>query len=93
MTPLAQVIGDVFSDGSALMVSVLVFLAAAVLALGLMLGLRARNAVRWRAAGIAAHSRDAAQERSLQRSTSKPFSACSITPPNITRGPTRIRAT
>ena len=36
MGPLAQVIGDVFGDASALMLSVLVFLAATVLALGLM---------------------------------------------------------
>ena len=71
MGPLAQVIGDVFSDASALMLSVLVFLAATVLALGLMLGLRARSAVKRRAAGITEYSGDTGEERSLQRSSLK----------------------
>jgi tight adherence protein C len=68
---LAQVIGELFSDRSALMLSVLVFLAAAVLALGLMLGLRARSAVKRRAAGITEYSANASEERGLQRSTVK----------------------
>jgi tight adherence protein C len=62
---------DVFSDGSALMLALLVFLAAAGLAFAVMLGLRARSAVKRRAAGIAEYSGEAAEARSLQRSSLK----------------------
>jgi tight adherence protein C len=63
-------IADLFGDSSALML-LLVFLATAVLALGTMLAMRARSAVKRRAAGIAEHSGDAEEKRSLQSSSIK----------------------
>jgi tight adherence protein C len=67
---LSDTFADLFSDGSTLMLAVLVFLAAAVLAFGVMLAVRARGAVKRRAAGIATlPGRDQAQEPgSLSRS-------------------------
>jgi hypothetical protein len=48
--------GDLFANGSTLMLAVLVFLATAVLSFGLMAAVRVRGAIRRRAAGIAAIS-------------------------------------
>jgi tight adherence protein C len=58
MDSLTDVFGDVFADGSALMLAVLVFLATAMLAFGLMAAVRVRGAVKRRTAGIAAIAGD-----------------------------------
>ena len=67
---LLENIGDVFGNSSLLML-LLVFLAAAVLALGIMLALRARSEVKRRAAGIAEHSGEKQEGRGLQSSSIK----------------------
>jgi len=53
---------DIFSDGSTLMLAVLVFLATAMMAFGLMAAVRVRGAVKRRTAGIAAIAGDVAVE-------------------------------
>jgi tight adherence protein C len=53
MDAIADLLSGTFGDGASLMLSVLVFLAAAILAFGAMAALRVRGAVRRRAAGIA----------------------------------------
>jgi tight adherence protein C len=55
-------LGGLFSDSSALMLAVLVFLATAMLTFGVMATVRVRGAVKKRAAGIAAVSGHAAVE-------------------------------
>ena len=62
---------DVFGDGSTMMLGLLVFLATAILSLGVMLTMRARGAVKRRAAGIAEYSGDAADARDLRSSSLK----------------------
>jgi tight adherence protein C len=62
MDSIAQVFGGVFSDSSALMLAVLVFLATATLAFGVMAAARVRGAVKRRTAGIAAIAGDVAVE-------------------------------
>src|SRR5689334_20681099 len=52
MGGLLDLLTSTFADGSALMLAVLVFLAAAVLAYGMMAAMRVRGAVKRRAAGI-----------------------------------------
>src|ERR1700752_4839093 len=49
---LADILAGVFDDGSTMLLAVLVFLATTVLTFGVMLALRARGAVKRRAAGI-----------------------------------------
>jgi tight adherence protein C len=53
MDTLSDSLPGTLADGAPLMLAVLVFLAAAVLAFGVMLAIRARGAVKRRAAGIA----------------------------------------
>jgi tight adherence protein C len=50
---ISDAFAGLFTDGSTLMLGVLVFLATAILAFGVMLAVRARGAVKRRAAGIA----------------------------------------
>src|SRR5437763_15853687 len=58
MDSFTDVFGDVLADGSALMLAVLVFLATAMLAFGVMAAVRVRGAVKRRTAGIAAIAGD-----------------------------------
>jgi tight adherence protein C len=65
---------DIFSDGSTVMLAVLVFLATAMMAFGLMAAVRVRGAVKRRTAGIAAIDGDVAVEdqgSSLKQSSLK----------------------
>ena len=64
---------SVFGDRSASMLALMVFLAVAVLAFGLMAAAHARSSVKRRAAGIAEYSgeRDAGDKNSLRRSSVK----------------------
>ena len=61
----------IFGDRSAALLALMVFLAAAVLAFGVMAAAHARNSVRRRAAGIAEYSgeREAAEKKSLRGSS------------------------
>jgi tight adherence protein C len=63
------ILAEFFADGSALLLTGLVFFAAAALAFAIMLGLRARAAIKRRAAGIAEYSGDAEEARSLGASS------------------------
>jgi tight adherence protein C len=67
----SDILAGIFNDSSTVMLAVLVFLATAVLAFGVMVALRAREAVKRRAAGIAEHSGDAADGRALRSSSLK----------------------
>jgi tight adherence protein C len=60
-----------FSDSSTMMLSVLVFLAAGTLAFALMIGVRAREAVRRRAVRVGLDEEGAAGRRSLRYSWAK----------------------
>ena len=62
---------EIFGDGSAMMLALLVFLATAVLTFGVMLGVRARGAIKRRAAGIAEYSGDARESHTLRNSSLK----------------------
>jgi tight adherence protein C len=64
---------SVFGDRSAAMLALMVFLAVAVLAFGLMAAAHARSSVKRRAAGIAEYSgeRDAGDKNALRRSSVK----------------------
>jgi tight adherence protein C len=64
---LADILAGVFDDGSTMLLAVLVFLATTVLSFGVMLALRARGAVKRRAAGI---SDDTGEDRHALRSSS-----------------------
>lgn len=68
---LFEYIVQIFGDSSAFMLALLVFLATAVLTFSAMLAMRARSAVKRRAAGIAEYSGEAAEGRSLQSSSIK----------------------
>jgi tight adherence protein C len=68
---LADLLFDVFGDSSTVMLAVLVFLATTVLALGVMLALRARGAVKRRAAGIIDVAEAAGDRRALRASSLK----------------------
>jgi tight adherence protein C len=68
---VAEILAGIFNDSSTVMLAVLVFLATAVLTFGVMVALRAREAVKRRAAGIAEHSGDAADGRALRSSSLK----------------------
>ena len=59
---------ETFGDSSSMMLGLLVFLATAVLSFGIMMGARARGAIKRRAAGIAEHSGDADESRTLRSS-------------------------
>jgi len=61
----------VFGDRSAIMLTLLVFLAATTMAFGVMATVHARGAVKRRAAGIAEHSGDANEARALRASSLK----------------------
>ena len=61
----------VFGDRSAIMLTLLVFLAATTMAFGVMATVHARGAVKRRAAGIAEHSGDANETRALRASSLK----------------------
>ena len=63
----ADILAGVFDDGSTMMLALLVFLATTVLSLGVMLALRARGAVKRRAAGI---TEDMGEDQSALRSSS-----------------------
>ena len=62
---------ETFGDSSSMMLGLLVFLATAVLSFGVMVGARARGAIKRRAAGIAEHSGDADESGSLRSSSRK----------------------
>ena len=64
---LADILAGVFDDGSTMLLAVLVFLATTVLTFGVMLALRARGAVKRRAAGI---SDDMGEDQRALRSSS-----------------------
>jgi tight adherence protein C len=64
-------LAEAFSDSSSLLFMFLIFLATTVLSLGIMLGVRARGAIKRRAAGIAEHSGRANEQRSLRSSSLK----------------------
>ena len=65
------ILAEFFADGPALLLTALVFLATAVLTFSIMLGLRARAAIKRRAAGIAEYSGDMEDARSLGASSLK----------------------
>jgi tight adherence protein C len=60
---------SLFGDSGTLMLSALVFLAAGTLAFAIMIGIRARSAIRRRAAGVSIGNDDAAGRRSLRHSS------------------------
>ena len=62
MDSIIDTFGGVFADGLVLTLAVLVFLATAVLAFGVMAAVRVRGAIKRRTAGIAAFSGRAAVE-------------------------------
>ncbi len=66
---MIDILGEVFGDRATMMLALLVFLATAVLTFGIMLGVRARGAIRRRAAGIAEAS-GAIDDRSSLRASS-----------------------
>jgi tight adherence protein C len=73
MDDLYDILVDVFGDSSATMLAVLVFLAAAVLAFGLMAAVHARGAVKRRTGGINKNSgeSEANEQRSLRHTSLK----------------------
>jgi tight adherence protein C len=66
-----DVLSSVFGDSSAMLLALLVFLATTVSSLGVMLAMRARGAVKRRAAGIAAYSGNDGDARPLRASSAK----------------------
>jgi len=66
-----DVLSSVFGDSSAMLLALLVFLATTVSSLGVMLAMRARGAVKRRAAGIAQYSGDGGEARPLRASSAK----------------------
>jgi tight adherence protein C len=71
MDGFADIVAGVIGDSSAMMLALLVFLATSVLTLGVMLALRARGAVKRRAAGIADQTGEAGDQRALRSSSLK----------------------
>jgi tight adherence protein C len=71
MNGVYDILISVFGDRASSMIALMVFLAAAVLAFGIMAAAHARNSVRRRAAGIAEYSgeREAAEKKSLRGSS------------------------
>ncbi len=82
----------VFGDGSAMMLALVVFLAAAVMAFGVMATVHARGAVKRRTAGIAELDEPTIRARCAPRA-SRPCSACSTTPPSTIRRAKKTKAT
>jgi tight adherence protein C len=68
---MLDILAEMFSDQSAMMLALLVFLTTAVLTFAIMLGVRARGAIKRRAAGIAEHSGDLQDASTLRGSTVK----------------------
>jgi tight adherence protein C len=68
MTPTDTATFDLFGDNAAMMLSVLVFLATGMLAFAIMIGVRAREAVRRRAARVNIDDEGPAGRRSLRHS-------------------------
>ena len=66
---LYTILSEVFGDSYTMMVALLVFLAVAVLTFGMMVVARSRTAVKRRAAGIAEHSGEIDDRRSLRGSS------------------------
>jgi hypothetical protein len=66
-----DILAELFGDSAAMMLALLVFLATAVLSFGIMLGVRARGAIKRRAAGIAEYSGDAQDSSALRNSSLK----------------------
>ncbi len=66
-----DVLTGVFGDSSAMLLALLVFLATTVASLGVMLAMRARGAVKRRAAGIAEYSGAVGESRPLRASGAK----------------------
>jgi tight adherence protein C len=60
---------SLFGDGGTLILSALVFLAAGTLAFAMMIGVRARSAIRRRAAGVSIGNEDTGGRRSLRYSS------------------------
>ena len=75
---------SVFGDRASSMLALMVFLAVAVLAFGIMAAAHARSSVKRRAAGIAEYGgeRDAASRSRCAVPACRRFSACSTTPPS-----------
>ena len=71
MDMINTVFGDMLRDGSTMLMALLVFLAAGMLAFSLMAAVRVRSAVKKRTARIMADERDASHGRSLQHSSQK----------------------
>jgi tight adherence protein C len=71
MDTLYDIIVDTFGEGSTGMMTLLVFLAAAVLAFGVMATIHSRGAVKRRAAGINANSGEGPDQASLRQSSMK----------------------
>jgi tight adherence protein C len=71
MDGFADIVAGVLGDSSAMMLALLVFLATAVLTFGVMLTVRARGAVKRRAAGIADQTDDTNDQRALRSSSVK----------------------
>jgi tight adherence protein C len=74
MDPVSDTLLDVFGDRSTLMLALLVFLATATLAFGIMASVRVRGAVKRRAAGIAqisGHGGGTNEQGSLRQSSLK----------------------
>ena len=71
MDTLYEIMAGSFSDRSAMMVALLVFLATAVLSFGLMAAVHSRGAVKRRAAGIKEHSGEGPDQSPLRRSSLK----------------------
>jgi tight adherence protein C len=71
MDVISDIVAGIFGDSSAMMLALLVFLATTVLTFGVMLALRAREAVRRRTAGIAENTGDANDRRALRSSSLK----------------------
>jgi len=69
MDSLSDILAGMFSDSSAMMLAAIVFLATTVLTFGVMLAMRARGAVKKRAAGIGEY--DADSDRALHKSSMK----------------------
>jgi tight adherence protein C len=68
---VSGVVAGIFDDSSTMMLALLVFLATTVLIFGIMLALRAREAVKRRTAGIAEYSGDVNDQRALRSSSMK----------------------
>jgi tight adherence protein C len=68
---MLDILAEVFGDRAAMMLALLVFLATAVLTFGIMLGVRARGAIKRRAAGIAGYSGEAQDSGALRSSSVK----------------------